>query len=222
MIQACLSDEPSGTKGTMLLKDWTPPEEFDPFEECVEILSDHGESDGKQSYGGSGPAIRFRPSAFIPEDAAGKDVRLAGFRLYASRYGSGYDPDESMVDATLIDPKGTVRWSGSFPYSLFSYKEQWVDLALDRPIPIDISRELEGDWILAFDPHAGEYKGIYFHYDTDLESRSGTKDLSHSLKGTADDGFEPVPGREWMIRAYFTVSSDASSRGTQEGGPATE
>jgi hypothetical protein len=209
MVQAVLSDKPSDVKGTILLRDraeWSAHDEVDPFKDCLEIVYDDGESDGKQSYGHSGPAIRIRPSAFIPENVDGKNLPITGFRLYASRYGSGYEPDESMVDVALIDPKGTVQWSGSFPYSLFSYKERWVDLPLPEPVSVDFSSQPDGDWILALDPHAGEYKGIYFHYDTDLESDSGVKELSRSLKGTAVDGFQLVPDREWMLRMYLVAS----------------
>jgi hypothetical protein len=198
MIRAYLSEEPSGDKAVMRLADWKPPVEADPFVDCIEARYDDGESDGIESYTGAGPALLFRPADFLGEDLGSKNILLRGFRVYGSRYGSGFDPDKAVIKVSLIDPDGKVRWDGEFPYSLFSYREKWVDLILKEPIPPGVSGIAGDVWTVALDPEADKYKGVYFHYNQNPAE-------SHSLVGTVEQGFELLPDRQWMIRTYFSI-----------------
>ncbi|MFH0793424.1 MAG: hypothetical protein V2A74_05265 [bacterium] len=198
MVRLHLAQEPSGEKGIQRLADWKPPVTSDPFEGCIEAKYDAGPSEEKQSYGGRGPAIQFRVKDFLPSGTPSEKASLKGFRLYASRYGSGYDPEKTMVKVALLDSSNKVRWEGGFPYRSFSYKAQWVDFALPQPIALS---ELVGDdglLTVAFDPEAHQTKGIYFHYNKNPQT-------SHSMAGTTAKGFTAVPDREWIIRSYLAT-----------------
>jgi len=100
------------------------------------------------------------------------------------------------MTVTVLDQDGARLRTEPFPYAHFTYAEKWIDLVLREPVAL--GRLADGDMRLtfAFDPAAHQQKGIYFHYN---EVPSG----SHSLRGTAAAGFEELPEREWMIRAYF-------------------
>jgi len=198
MVRLHLSREPSGENGIIRLADWKPPVHVDPFEGCLEAKYDTGESDGKQSYGGSGPAIRFKLAEVLPKDVSIEDLELKGFRLYAGRYGSGYDTEQTMLHVAVLGHENKVLWQGTFPYSLFAYKAKWVDVVLPEPLALRSSDLREGELTVAMDPEAHQYKGIYFHYNK-------TPGSSRSLAGTVAKGFRQVPDREWMIRAFFGV-----------------
>ncbi|MCC6698726.1 MAG: hypothetical protein IT365_24085 [Candidatus Hydrogenedentes bacterium] len=197
MIRAYLSAEPSGEKGVQRLADWSPPKNVEPFEGLVEAKYDDGVSDGKQSYGGAGPYIRYAATTWamflgrrvhsVPDTEA-----LVGLRVYGSRYGSGYDAETTMLHVIIQDPDGKEVAKADFPYSLFSYKERWVDLVLPEPV---MSGTVD-EFTCILDPEAHQTKGIYFHYKKNpAESHSGV-----AKSGKAD---KPTPDREWMIRAYF-------------------
>jgi len=196
MVRAHLSKRPSGEKGVMRLADWKPPVRVDPFKDCIEAKHDTGQSDGKQSYGGAGPAIRFKLAEVLPKDASLDKLELKGFRLYASRYGSGYDAGQTMLKVTVLGSDNKTLWQGPFPYALFGYKEKWVDLALSEPLTLSDSDLKDGSFVVAIDPEANRYKGIYFHYNKNPAT-------SHSLSGTLASGFREIPDREWMIRAWL-------------------
>jgi hypothetical protein len=172
------------------LADWSPPVQTDPFEGCLEEKYDDGQSDGKQSYGGRGPAICME----VAESGAPHILR--GLRVYGSRYGSGYDADTAMITITVLDAANKVVATEHVPYGRFSYKEQWVDLPFENPVPFPGPGAKPGLWTIALDPEAHRTKGIYFHYNENPAD-------SHALVGTVDKGFERVPEREWMIRAYL-------------------
>jgi beta-lactamase regulating signal transducer with metallopeptidase domain/HEAT repeat protein len=194
MVRLCMSAEPSGEKGVQRLADWSPPKYADPFEGLVEVKYDDGVSDGKQSYGGAGPCIRFPDrlwGAFVGERAVTDTEAFMGVRVYGSRYGSGYNPESTMLHLIVQDQDGNELAKADFPYSLFSYKEQWVDLELPAPARTTVS-----EIVCILDPEAHQTKGIYFHYKKDPEeSHSGV-----AKNGKAD---KPTPDREWMIRGYF-------------------
>lgn len=194
MIRAYLSAEPFGEKGVQRLADWSPPKHVDPFEGLVEVKYDDGVSDGKQSYGGACPYIRFPATMwgiFARTRLITKGEAVMGLRVYGSRYGSGYDPETTMLHVTFVDEDGKEVAKADFPYSLFSYKERWVDLVLPEPIMSGVE-----EFKIIFDPEAHQTKGIYFHYMRNpAESHSGI-----AKNGKAD---KPTPDREWMIRAYF-------------------
>jgi len=198
MVRLHLSREPSGKKGIMRLADWRPPVHVDLFEGCLEAKYDTGQSEGIQSYGGSGPAIRFKLAEVLPKNVSIEDLELKGFRLYAGRYGSGYDTEQTKLQLAVLGHENTTLWQGTFPYSLFTYKAKWVDVVLPEPLSLRSSDLKEGELTVAMDPEAHQYKGIYFHYNKN-------PDTSHSLAGTVARGFRDVPDREWMIRAFFGV-----------------
>ncbi|MBI5091111.1 MAG: HEAT repeat domain-containing protein [Candidatus Hydrogenedentes bacterium] len=193
-VRVFMSNEASGEKGVQHLADWTPPKTVNAFEGLTEAKYDTGNSDGKQSYGGRGPRIELALGTLVPGAA-----QLKGFRVYGSRYGSGFDPQTTMFKSAVLDKTGAVICEQQFPYSLFSYKEKWVDLVLTTPLSLDKTAADGGAISVALDPEATQFKGIYFHYNKDPQ-------VSHSSRGTIARGFEPVPDREWMIRAYVTLA----------------
>ena len=111
-------------------------------------------SDGKQSYGGSGPAIRFKLAEVLPKDASLDKLELRGFRLYASRYGSGFDAEQTVLKVAVLGRDNKTLWQGTFPYALFGYKEKWVDLALPEPLALSGSDLKDGSFTVAIDPEA--------------------------------------------------------------------
>lgn len=106
-----------------------PPESIDPFEGAIELKHDDGESDGKQSYGGRGPAIQFSLNDFFPDDASREDLVLKGFRIYGSRYGSGYDPENTKLRVAVFSPGSQANAEYSIGHELFGDDAKWVDLS---------------------------------------------------------------------------------------------
>lgn len=195
MVRVHLAEKPSGEKGIQRLADWKPPKPAGPFADCIEAKYDTGESEGQQSYGGSGPAIKVNLIDFV-KDAAADGLKFKGFRLYASRYGTKYSPARTFVDVSLLYPDGKLIWKGRLPYSKAGYKPKWIEFELPKAVTLGDWRAHGGTVTLAFDPTATQYKGIYFHYNKEPKT-------SHSLAGTVENGFKPVGDREWMIRVYF-------------------
>ncbi len=211
MVRVHLSQKPSGEKGVMRLADWKAPVRVDPFKDCIEAKHDTGKSEGIQSYGGSGPAVRFKLAEVLPKGFPSKKLKLTGFRLYASRYGSGYDPEKTLMKAALLGNDNQTLWQGAFPYSLFGYKAKWVDLVLPEPVPLGDLDIRTDKLTVALDPEAHQYKGIYFHYNKDAKT-------SHSLAGTVAKGFRELSDRQWMIRAFFGVGTGDRKRTNASGG----
>ncbi|MHC4477274.1 MAG: HEAT repeat domain-containing protein [Planctomycetota bacterium] len=210
MVRVHLAEKASGARGVQRLADWKPPKVTDPFAGCSAVPHEVQVSEHKQSYGGRGPAIEFDLGEFdLLTPAASfsyENIMLKGFRLYASRYGSGYDPDTTFVAAAVLDSQDKVRWQGKFPYALFSYKPKWVDLVLTEPVAVADLIEQDRLLRIAFNPQAHRTKGIYFHYN------KGKSELSKSFAGTVAKGFEPVTDRQWIIRAYFASKPEATER----------
>jgi RNA polymerase sigma-70 factor (ECF subfamily) len=194
MVRVHVTAQPTNARGTMRLADWKPPVKEEPFKDCVEAKHDDGNSGGMQSYGGRGPAIRFRPADFLPKDKAGAPLALKGIRVYGSRYGSGYDPAKTLIHVTVLDPQNRALGKAEVPYAKFSYRQQWVDLPFENPVNIANPGE---ELTIAVNPEAHQTKGIYFHYNKNPKE-------SHSSAGTVENGFQPVADREWMIRAHFS------------------
>lgn len=197
MVRAYLAKEPTGRLGRYLLADWKPPVTQDVFKDCIEAKYDNGKSDGRESYGGRGPAIQLKPADFLSgRTPTGRklsgQVFLKGLRVYGDRYGSGYNPENTMMKMTLLDSVKSILWQERVPYGFFSDNPKWVDIVLSRPFLI---KEPEEDLIIALDPEAQQTRGIHFHYNGNLQK-------SHSLAGW-DTHFESLPDHEWMIRAYF-------------------
>jgi hypothetical protein len=165
----------------------------DPFGDCRVVALGGDKSEGMQSYGGSGPAVRFKPAEFLTGLPAGEPLALKGVRLFASRYGSGYSPKDAKLNVQVLDARGGKLADAGFPYSKFSYRVGWVDLVFDRPVVVKQPGELV---TIAFDPEATQTKGVYFHYQKNPAA-------SHSLAGKAGAELKEVPDREWMMRACF-------------------
>ena len=160
------------------------------LEGCLELKYDNGNSEGKQSYGGSCPAIQF----FLSDlQGGGPGLVLKGFKLYASCYGGGFNPASTYVYVYIINSRDQVLQKAAFPYSLFDFEPKWVDLILKDSVPI-----IQGETHLTIviDPEAQQTKGIYFHYNKNPQK-------SHSLVATQGKGYKNLPDREWMIRAFF-------------------
>ncbi|HOZ49401.1 MAG TPA: hypothetical protein PLO37_17535 [Candidatus Hydrogenedentes bacterium] len=196
MVCVWMSKEPSGEKGVQRLADWQPPKEVNAFEGCTEAKYDTGKSDDIQSYARRGPRIVFSLGDFV-SGAVPDDLVIKGFRVYGNRYGAGFDPETTMIKLAVLDKAGEVLCEQQFPYSLFSPRAQWVDLPLSTPLKIDKALVDAGAFAVAIDPEARQDRGIYFHYDRNPAQ-------SHSGFGSVKDGFEDLPGREWLIRTYIT------------------
>ncbi len=168
-------------------------------------------TDKKQSYGGRGPAIDFVIDAAHLGDAADggslAKARVKGFRIYAGRYGGGYDPASTMIKTAMLNSDAEIKWKGRFAYSLFTYNAKWVNLALPKPVALS---ELVGEdhkLRVALNPEAHQTKGIYFFYRP-------ADGQSNSLAGTVEDGFAPVQDREWLIQVCLDLKGgDETSAG---------
>jgi hypothetical protein len=199
MVRATLAAAPSGKFGVRRMADWKPPQAAaDTFTGCVEIGFSSDVTENKQSYGGSGPAIKFTVSEGTPSTVPSKIYVIKGFRFYGSRYGSGYEPNTTMIKAALQDAQGKVIWQESFPYALLSYKAKWVDLVPSQPIPL--AGQAFAPLTFSLNPEAHQTKGVYFHY-----LKNPPK--SHSLAGTVERGFKEVADREWLIRVYLAEAN---------------
>jgi hypothetical protein len=201
MVRAVVSGKPTGKKGIVRLADRKAAAAADPFAESIEVKLDTGESDGRRSMAGAGPAVRI-PAKAIPVKPADKPLvyKLRGLRVYASRYGSGYDLDKTMVQITVTGFDGKPREPLQVPYRRFGYKPRWVALAFDEPIDLGEAPK-RGSITIALDPRAARTKGIFFHYN-------GEPETSHSLIG-APGRFREAPELEWMIRAYLSAEPAA-------------
>ena len=199
MIRAALSEQPSDPKTVKRLADWKPAAKATSAEGSMLVPAKVEASSDKQSYGGSGPAIEIDlESAILEVPGASRDITvLKGIRLYAGRYGSGYDTQNTFIKAAILDSAKKVRWQGRFPYGLFTYNSRWVDLILPQPVPVSkLLAEADSKIVVALDPEAHQTKGIYFHYQKNPP-------VSHSFAGTIERGWKPVPDREWNIQVIL-------------------
>ena len=167
-----------------------------PFKDCTEVKYDSGKSNGKQSYGGRYPAVKIDVSDIIAKAGGSDKVFLAGLKIYASRYGVDYKPEETFMRISVLSNEGTDHANSKYPFSLFSFSEKWVDLVLSEVISLNRYVDDNGMITIALDPEAGQYKGIYFHF-------TSHPDVCHALVGRIDSGFEEIDDRQWMIRAFF-------------------
>jgi len=203
MIRLHLAERPTGEKGIQKLADWRPPPPSkDVFAGTIEYRADDGQSAGKQSYGGAGPVIRIPLDEVIPEGSSIKDVMLKGLRVYASRYGSGFDPEQTKFHVDVVDSDANTVWKQSAPYALFGYKPRWVDIPFERPVAIVDWLEDDHTLTVGIDPESHKRKGIYFHYSKAAEGRD---DSAGFVPGKR---FFKADGRQWMIRAYLVTERD--------------
>ncbi len=183
----------TGVLGTRRLADWTPPDAADPFADCHAVEFAGGTPDGRQSYGGRGPAVRFKLAEHLPDGIDARSLAVVGIQVFANRYGAGYDPERAFIEMSLVDADGNELHRQLFPYSLFKRQPDWVDLELDEPIPVRDLPSLATPWLVAVNPGAGRYRGVYFHYRA-----APANPLS--LYGTVTHGFRQLDDRQWMMR----------------------
>lgn len=182
-----------GSEMEAQIKTLTDSGPSDPFANCRFASFGGEQSEGEQSYGGRGPAIRFQPAESALGVRAGESVRLKGVKVYASRYGGGYTPEETTLRVTVRDGKDATLREARFAYAKFGFEPKWVALVFEQPVTIAKADE---PITIAFDPEATQTKGIYFHYQKNPAT-------SHSLAGTVSSGFKEIPDREWMVRVAF-------------------
>ncbi|MBN1346626.1 MAG: hypothetical protein JXQ73_28305 [Phycisphaerae bacterium] len=200
MVRARVAGKPSGANGIRRLADQKPPAKGDAFKDLIEAKQDSGSADGKQSYGGSGPAVRFELKEILPQGAPPKDAVLHGLRVHASRYGGGYDASKSMVTVAALDGKNEPVRQWTFPYAEFGRTPKWVDLVLPEPAPLEALCPDGKTLTIAIDPEATQSRGIFFRYS---KAEGGAFGQIWSPKKKT---LKPVSGRIWMIRAYVGVS----------------
>jgi len=153
----------------------------------LELKRDDGESNGMKSIGGAGPAIRL--------EGAPPGAVLKGLRIYASRYGKGYNPKKTMATCYVFDDEGDVLLKGQFPYALFSYRKEWVDVPIEQT-------DVPESFSILINPDPTQYKGIYFHYDSDVQT-------AHSKYGVTPTELNNLRGKwDWMIRAVVAVEDE--------------
>ena len=200
MIRAKLCSEPVKGKKVIKPADAKPAFEEEKVDESkYKTVSFCGkESDGKQSYGGSGPVVMIplKESLGLSKEKLEK-CKLAGLSLRASRYGSGFDPQNKKVDVVITDADGEILHKESFPYDKFTYNPRNVALIFPKPIELKEYIQNDGKLYVGLDPKAHQRKGIYFHYTKTSE------DESHSSVLTPGIEISSPLDREWMIRFYF-------------------
>jgi len=200
MVRVHVTDKPSRREGVRTLASRKKPSRRrDPFEGAIEVLYDEGPSSGKQSYGGSGPALELALSDALPDGTDLANVQLTGVRIYGSRYGSGFNPDRAKVHIAILDDQAVTVWRHDAAYSLFGYKPKWVDIAFKTPVSIAEFVSAGQTLTIGVDPEATGRKGLYFHYT----EQSGEQ--AHSKGFVPGKRFFDVENRDWMIRTYFTV-----------------
>jgi len=189
MVRLTITNTPP-TKVTKAMGEWKQPPAAATLtgKGLLELKRDDGESDGKRSIGGAGPAIRF--------DNAPAGAVLAGLRIYGSRYGGGYDPKNTNAVYYVFDDDGDILIKGEFPYALFSYQEKWVDIPVEET-------DVPSGFSILINPDPTQYKGIYFHYDSDVQT-------AHSKYGVTPAELNDLRGKwDWMIRACVTTEEGA-------------
>jgi len=192
MVRLTMVPTPSDGVEVRRLADAAGPAATAETPATTELLWDDDESDGQQSYGGAGPRIVFDLNKQLPEELQGKDLAVYGLRIFGSRYGGGYDPQETMIECSFLDADGQVYGTASIPYARFGHEAQWVEALFDEPVLI--APAANGALDILLDPQAHQTKGIYWHYNSNPAE-------SHSSVGSLDRGFRGSPDREWMIRA---------------------
>ena len=196
MVRPSLTAEPSKAKGIQRLADWKAPVAHDALAGCRIVSFGGDRSDDMESYGGQGPAIRFKPAEVLADAPPGGPLKLKGVRLFASRYGTGYPPESTTMKVQVLDAKGKELGTASFAYAQFGYKVSWVDLVFDQPIVLKQSDE---PVTIVFDPEATKYKGVYFHYQKNPP-------VSHSLVGKTGETFRELPKQEWLMKLGFETA----------------
>ncbi len=137
-------------------------------------------AEGKQSFGGSGHAVRFTRK---------DESRLVAIEIFGSWYGSSRPPAEDF-SVYVLNKDRAVTKELKFPYAVFQRgAEQWHALSFDA---VDVPDEFH----IAVFFNANQTKGVFFGKDAEVAE-------SHSFVGTPEKGFKPVDEKfDWMIRAH--------------------
>ena len=185
MIRLVITDDPPKEVHPNLAQWMEPRKPLVPWDQAglTELKNEDGESDAMESISGAGPVVRFEG---VPEGA-----KLTRLRMYASRYGSGFDPETTYADYYVYDDEMRIIQTGRISYSLFTHQERWVDVPL-KPVKVPAA------FSVLINPNAHKYKGIYTHYDTDTPA--GFARCGRTPEETWELNWrEPFT---WMIRAY--------------------
>ena len=188
MVRLTIADTPPA-RVTKAMGEWKQTASASAItgEGLIELKRDDGKSDGKKSIGGAGPAIRF--------EGAPSGAVLTGLRVYGSRYGRGYDPKKTNAAYYIFDDDGDILIKGEFPYALFSYQEKWVDIPVEQT-------DVPPSFSVLINPDPTQYKGIYFHYDSDVQT-------AHSKYGVTPAELNNLRGKwDWMIRAVVAAGDE--------------
>jgi len=148
----------------------------------VELKYDDGAAEGWRRFVEGGPAVRF---VNVPRSAV-----LERLRIYASRYGSGYDPAAVNVDYLVLGEDGSTLASGSFPYEAIDRDGRWAEV---RVGPVKVPAEFR----VVLASHSDAAKGVYFHYDASGEGANSKVALA------GGEIVETEVPLTWMIRAYL-------------------
>lgn len=148
---------------------------------AVQIGHVDNTAEGKQSYGGTGFAVRFERPVEVP--------RVVAVEIYASRYGLPRPPDEDF-HIYLLDENQKVLKDLPIPYARVERgQERWYRFSFE---PVEVPRQ----FFVGLNFNAHQTKGIYVGKDTDVET-------SHSYTGTPESGYKPVDAQlDWMVRVY--------------------
>lgn len=153
-----------------------------------ELAHDDGAAAGKNSFAGSGHAVRFE----VPGDS----WYLTGVRIHGSRYGVPAPPKEDF-HVWLCDKDFKVIADFPFPYGSFARgQEAWV--------PFEVSpTNVPPSFILCVGFNPTATKGVYVSRD----AAAG----EHSLVGLPGGGSEPSQEGDWMIRASVDQIAGANA-----------
>lgn len=164
-----------------------PPPSYSIPAKAIQLSYVDNTAEGKQSFGGSGHAVRFERS----NDAS----RVVAIEVFGSRYGYPEPPDEEF-HVYLLDEQRQVIQDLVYPYAIFQRGgDRWYVLGVD-------SVEVPKVFYVALYFNAHRTKGIYVGKDSDVAE-------SHSLVGTLENGFESVKKKyDWMVRVHLLPTND--------------
>jgi tetratricopeptide (TPR) repeat protein/nitrous oxidase accessory protein NosD len=142
-----------------------------------DLAQDDGVSAGKRSIAGSGHGVKFK--------APRENSILKAIKIYGSRYGHPRAPNENF-HVWLCDTDFNVIEDFTFPYAKFTRGNvRWVTLSVKET-------SLPGEFVLCAGFNPTRTKGVYVHYDGQVNGNSYTG---------LPRGMKPFSEGDWMIRA---------------------
>jgi hypothetical protein len=171
---------------------------------AIALKHDGGKMDKHMSYGG--------PTAqTVAFEAPPEEPYVYGVSFYGSEYGGQHDADAVCGDVYILDAQGRVVSRTSFPYSLLTYQDRWIEIPT-------LPTKVAGKFYVAVHAHSEQYKGIYVGYD------SGIEETHSGLGRVGREKFTLTPVRqkhEWMIRVkladrpVYYDTADLGNEGTE-------